>query len=139
MKYTITYSCGHNGTVNLFGPGKERERKIYWYENNGECPDCRQARLQAENQKAAEESGAHNWPELEGTEKQIAWATTIRLDLYKEKASRDLGEYRELFETCVDETMSEHTQAGWWIGNRNTSAFAQEVIDRMNARRAGNV
>lgn len=40
MKYDITYSCGHAGTVELFGKGAEREKKIYWYENSGMCPEC---------------------------------------------------------------------------------------------------
>lgn len=28
MKYNITYSCGHTGTVDLIGKGADRERKI---------------------------------------------------------------------------------------------------------------
>ena len=27
-QYTITRSCGHEETVRLFGPGKDRERKL---------------------------------------------------------------------------------------------------------------
>ena len=30
MKYNIEYSCGHKGTVELFGPTKDRESKIEW-------------------------------------------------------------------------------------------------------------
>lgn len=43
MKYTITYSCGHGGTIELFGKSAERERRIEWLENNGLCPDCYKA------------------------------------------------------------------------------------------------
>ena len=32
MKYDITYSCGHTGTVELYGKTSERESKIRWYE-----------------------------------------------------------------------------------------------------------
>lgn len=28
MKYEVTFSCGHTGTVQLYGKGDERERKI---------------------------------------------------------------------------------------------------------------
>ena len=40
MKYDITYSCGHEGTVQLFGPGKERERKLDWMKGSALCPEC---------------------------------------------------------------------------------------------------
>ena len=33
MKYNVEYSCGHKGTVELFGPTKDRESKIEWYEH----------------------------------------------------------------------------------------------------------
>ena len=38
-KYTVTHSCGHTQTHDLFGPGKDRERKIAWMENQP-CTDC---------------------------------------------------------------------------------------------------
>ena len=40
MKYTLTYSCGHTGTVQLYGKTEERERKIKYYEEYGLCPEC---------------------------------------------------------------------------------------------------
>ena len=40
MKYEVKFSCGHTATVELFGPTKERERKLAWYEESGECPEC---------------------------------------------------------------------------------------------------
>jgi hypothetical protein len=39
-KYTVTYSCGHTGTEVLFGPTKDRTRKIDWMEHNKLCLDC---------------------------------------------------------------------------------------------------
>lgn len=38
-KYTVTHNCGHTETHDLFGPGKERERKIAWLETT-DCKDC---------------------------------------------------------------------------------------------------
>nr|DAL08165.1 MAG TPA: pepsin inhibitor [Caudoviricetes sp.] len=43
MKYDITYSCGHDGTVDLWGKGAERERKISFFERCGLCPECYKA------------------------------------------------------------------------------------------------
>lgn len=59
-------------------------------------------------------------PELNGTEKQIAWANTIRQkaieamddELKQVTKNRDLGNE---FKKWIIEA---HTQAGWWIDNR---------------------
>ena len=40
MKYYVTFSCGHEGEVNLCGKAAERDRRIAWYEKEGICPDC---------------------------------------------------------------------------------------------------
>lgn len=39
MKYTVTCSCGHTTTLELYGPTADRERKIKWYETYGTCPE----------------------------------------------------------------------------------------------------
>lgn len=45
MKYGVTFSCGHTETVVLFGPTKDRESKIAWYEKSGVCTNCYRAKL----------------------------------------------------------------------------------------------
>lgn len=42
-KYDITYTCGHSGVEQLYGPGTERRKHIEWAEKNKACPDCYQA------------------------------------------------------------------------------------------------
>ena len=86
MKYTVTFSCGHEATVDLFGKTSERERRITWYEKEGICPDCYRKMKEDERRQADAELAAYadkieveyNLPELEGTEKQVAWARKIR-------------------------------------------------------------
>lgn len=60
MQYGITFSCGHKGIINLVGPNKERERKLKWYKECGECEACKEEsykkkrereRLEAEERK----------------------------------------------------------------------------------------
>ena len=51
MKYNITYSCGHNGTVKLFGVSSERERKIKYFENRGLCPECYKEKMKQEEKE----------------------------------------------------------------------------------------
>lgn len=51
MKYDIVYSCGHPGTIDLWGKKDERNRKIVWNETRGLCPDCLKMHIKAENIK----------------------------------------------------------------------------------------
>lgn len=73
-KYEINHACGCVRTVNLYGPHKDRERTIEWLETQ-ECPECKRRR---ENEESAAKAKAAGRPELTGSEKQIAWANTIR-------------------------------------------------------------
>ena len=40
MKYTIRMSCGHEDTVDLFGKGTDRDRRIKYFEASGLCKEC---------------------------------------------------------------------------------------------------
>ena len=79
--YYGTFSCGHEGRVNVIGPQKDRQWKI---DNkfSGICEECYKNKLQKEredaNQKALERAKEMELPELQGTEKQVAWANTLR-------------------------------------------------------------
>ncbi len=80
-KYTVTYECGHEGVVNLFGKSEAREKTLA-YLATVPCPKCQHAETMAShaeaNQQAAAYSEEHQLPILKGTEKQVAWANTIR-------------------------------------------------------------
>ena len=39
-KYNVKFSCGHEETIDLFGPVKERESKIAYFEKRGLCREC---------------------------------------------------------------------------------------------------
>src|SRR5690625_6977835 len=72
-KYTINHTCGHEVTIQLYGKHTERDRKIAWLETQR----CRHCENEAANKAAAERAEEAGLPALEGTEKQVAWATTI--------------------------------------------------------------
>ena len=59
MKYDVTYSCGHTGTVELYGKTSERESKIRWYETTAVCPEC----YKKQQQEAAETITKYDLPE----------------------------------------------------------------------------
>lgn len=133
--YYGTYKCGHEGRVDIVGPGKDRE----WKKDRafgGLCPECyikfKEQERAAANKKAAEESKAMDFPELTGTEKQVAWANTIRMRFANEEyehinsrckhLSEDLGKPQEVINDFkirktapVDFIIRTHTDAKFWI------------------------
>lgn len=123
-KYHGTYSCGHVGVINIFGPGKEREWKIE-RAFSGLCPECYQKYLEEqrkeENTRAMEESSEMGLPELLGTEKQIAWANTIRMKFINGLAQITKGDEAENLIKIEEFCYMEHTEAKFWIENRTES------------------
>ena len=135
-KYEIKRSCGHVEIHNIWGPGRDRERKAEWLED-GLCEECfaaQRAREHAEaSARAAAEGQKNGYPILAGSEKQVAWANTIRAgflpELEKEvlrfsgvippgeeqaEAKKKLmGGLGRFLEKCQEET-----SAKWWIDNR---------------------
>lgn len=45
-KYSITYSCGHEAVVELFGKVEERKKKIEYFEKNGLCRECYKKKME---------------------------------------------------------------------------------------------
>lgn len=134
----INYSCGHTDRIQMYGPTRNRESKKKWMER-GICTECYRKQKEEERAKAsrvaAEQAKSSGLPELVGSEKQIAWAETIRknalasaqnnvlsrdafasLPVDKQEASRGLF---EVVRTARDRLEIE-TSAKWWIDNRNT-------------------
>jgi hypothetical protein len=121
-------SCGTGYTVQLCGPGRDREWKLANWDWT--CDGCREKRCQEENAKAAAQNAASGLPALTGSDKQIAWAETIR----KQKLTtlEELIESRALtgridkdrFSAAV-ENLKKKASASWWIEHRD------EHIDRL--------
>ena len=134
--YSGTFSCGHEGRVDIIGPSKDRE----WKRErafSGLCPECyrkfKAEQREAANEKAAEESKEMSLPELTGTEKQVTWANTIRVefinkihdvieescfDNFDEEEQR--AEYRANRTAPIDYLIKRHTDARFWIDNRGS-------------------
>lgn len=75
--YTVVYSCGHKGSIQLFGAGRDREWKLK-REGENLCPDCYERARQERAETAQQEAKNAGWAELAGTPKQQLWAATIR-------------------------------------------------------------
>lgn len=125
-RYRISFSCGHTVEKQLFGKHADRERYIAWAETKGDCPDC----LSADQFKKLEAVEIENGlPALTGSEKQIAWARTIRAEKVTEIGkwfdtvrAKVPAEKLELFEDQCAVTLQSlfsKVSAPWWIDRRD--------------------
>lgn len=132
-KYTITHTCGHQETVQLYGAHSDRE----WRINKMEASPCEDCLRQAANEKAEKEAREAGLPMLEGSAKQIAWATTIRQGIYNKRAEfiklidwmeqypgeasqkgSVMAKMAELDRAYFGEAMTNEISALYWIDNR---------------------
>lgn len=146
MKYYGTYVCGHEGAVQIYGPTKEHERKKNYIFSNL-CPECEKLELQKKRDEANQKSMAVavklGLPALTGSEKQIAWATTIRNEqmecvnsLVKEreefrvKISDEIlitiDEWKKAFENILET----ETTSKFWIDNREEYSMKKRINEK---------
>lgn len=131
--YYGTFSCGHDGRVNIIGPHKDREWKKE-REFSKMCPDCYKVHLQKQREeearRAMELAKEMELPPLQGTEKQVAWAEKIRQNLIArfdeltqwdiERFPREYEEYKKIRELTLDDIMAvKH----YILENRTTSTY----------------
>lgn len=108
-KYNVTYKCGHEERIELYGKHEERYRRLD-YLATIDCPACQLAAKVAK----AREIG------LTGTDRQVAWAYDIRhtaADLYTTLIGKPNCN-TEMAQQLYDK-MQQHTDSRFWIDNRN--------------------
>ena len=118
--YDVGYACGHTQEVELFGKTSARYEKIEYLER-GLCPDCYREKKQEEraqeNERAAKLAKSLGFSQLEGSEKQVAWANSIRQRVYENICKLE-PEHPTYGYALVAEALSLETLAKWWIDNR---------------------
>ena len=79
------------------------------------------------NAEAEKKAAENNLPKLSGSEKQIAWANTIRMQFY-EKYSNGQNDIATI--------ISEKTESKFWIDNRNylDSSFIEEYAEKIKEK-----
>ncbi len=130
-QYQINHICGHETTEQIYGTGVHGERTRQADKLAGRpCEDCRRAKaLEAAKGRAAE------MPALTGSEKQIAWALTIRdkqlkdlsakTDQLNENVAKFAPQYPAQAETLsvlireFVEAETPQTEAKHWIDSRS--------------------
>lgn len=128
-KYKIKFTCGHSEVKDLAtSPAGKRANKATWMGKNFTCSKCFKAKGQEELAKDNAELLAeaevfedeNELPELEGSEKQIPWATRVR---YQTLAAG--LEYLEGNNEQIDEVLEAArtlTKSGWWIDYKDMDA-----------------
>ena len=118
-KYQITRACGHTETVQIAGAVAGRDRQAA-YESGKLCYECYKAeqakQRAAESRVAADSAKSSGLPSLTGSEKQIAWAETIRA-----AAAQSLNAMRPMLQAAPD-------------ANRKAADIAIAIIDTTLAR-----
>lgn len=80
--YVIDHVCGHTERVQICGTNShgQRERKAEWLASQP-CATCKKA---TQTQEAIEYAKKNGFAEMEGSERQVAWAEFIRAKRAKE-------------------------------------------------------
>ena len=128
--YYITYSCGHEGREQIYGPTKNRQ----WIADRkaeGLCPECYEIQRKKEreeaNQKAAEDAKQQGYPELRGSKKEVNWANTLRQELI-ESIQGHIEKWGKNDDSLVLNYMIlNKTNASWYIKNR--TRFYTDIIE----------
>lgn len=128
-KYTVTHTCGHEVEYQLFGKHTERDRKIEWLSGQ-ECPECRR---KAKEEAAKEATAGMELPELEGSEKQVKWANTIRGTMIE--AARKNSVCADEVKDKMISVVASVTSAKEFIDNRNLPVefFVLEINKKRRA------
>jgi len=117
MDQLITHACGHGQIHHLAGFASQQERKARWLRTT-QCRACFAAARRSEQTAVAADhvaAIAHlDLPALIGSERQVAWATTIRARRLVQFGEGGLAAARTGQSACLGVT-----DAKWWIEHRD--------------------
>lgn len=131
----ITYSCGHNGRVQIYGPNRGRPA-LAQKEADRDCENCRaEAKAKAyaaATEAAKEDAEAASLPALTGTARQVDWAMVIRAEQLRK--IKDMALLLGATDDQVTRMISLHAataSARWWIDQRHRSitALVKQILD----------
>lgn len=129
-RYEIRHRCGHTTEQQIYGTDVrgERERTAARLAR-GLCPSCTAEQRAAEHAvataAATEAAAAESLPALSGSQKQVAWAETIRrtvLDAMTTEAAAVIAKDPtridvDLVTRYGHQAFARQTDAAWWIDN----------------------
>ena len=139
--YYGEFSCGCEGRVNVIGPTKDRQWKVD-KKFAGLCEECFNKKLEEEreqaNRKSLEKAKEMELPELTGSEKQIAWANTLRQQLIEKAENINIDNAalkillkevdKEGLMLLLDHMLITETESKFYIENRGISDLSFSKI-----------
>ncbi|GAA3278235.1 hypothetical protein [Nesterenkonia halobia] len=133
--FDIEYTCGHTETTDLSAtPAGKRKGRAFGLGKNLVCSKCFKKKgkeeLAKQNQQtlieAGEQAEALDLPELDGTEKQVDWATRAR---YEALASIQDDAAEATAAKTID-AAKQLVRAGWWIDNTTDKELdAEDLVE----------
>lgn len=119
MEYRIAHVCGHEQAHYLSGFTGQMDRKAAWLKTT-KCKSCFVADKRAEQADAATGDSAAiahlDLPPLSGSDRQIAWASTIRTKRLASFIANFSSNKGSRYRHCLT-----ITDAKWWIDHRDLS------------------
>jgi hypothetical protein len=118
MYQRITHACGHMQDHHIDGFANQRESKMRWLATT-RCRGCFAVQKRSEHAAAAYRDSvaiAHlELPALVGSERQVSWAVTIRVQRLAACIASEIGAFAVRAISTVED-------AKWWIDHRNLAA-----------------
>lgn len=140
MIYSGTHVCGHPGSVKLYGSAQSCQPRAERYFAQP-CGICRLKAREEAYRRNAETAHAQGLPELVGSEKQIAWAITLRanlmdtldrhIDWLRDKQLLEWAGHVQEYKTLILQS----TSARWFIENRKVMAREAFIRKTLEAHR----
>lgn len=130
--FSGTYSCGHEGDVYQGGYTEEYAQDIANREFEYLCPECKKIEKEKQYEKTykelSKEAEEQGLPELDGTEKQVRWATTIR-----DEFLQVLGKLPKLSDSKINENAEQFTKEGYDKRFKELAKEYNEMVDAISA------
>ena len=139
--WSVTHACGHSQEHDLSAKGVSRRAGYARWLATTDCTACwrkAQAHDQGNDQqiwlaehRAKQMEQITSWerradmPWLDGSDKAIAWARSIRFELLA--AAYELFDVEEAYITELEQPARLITSASWWIDQRD--AQAEDVVE----------
>lgn len=127
--------CGAEYQREVYNKYDNKQTKEFWRSKIGEtfglCENCYQAKRKAEweekNKQAMKKASEQGLLQLEGSEKQVAWANSIRqkfIEGLQEEIEDDMNTEEDVqsCKKCLEFILTK-TEAKWFIDNRNNTSF----------------
>ena len=117
MEHRIAHACGHEQAHYIPGYPAQQDRKVRWLRTT-KCRTCFVDDKRSEEAEAAARNAAAiahlDLPELVGSDRQVSWATTIRMKRLAAMVATSSTDGADVNQACIAVT-----DAKWWIDHRD--------------------